>query len=154
MAKQITTNKKLDNNLFKITVGTVNKKSPKVFYITLTCWASLNDAETQNGEYVISMVDKQIKALINNASKEYEFAREIVCVDCSAEGLNSGKNAYMTIDITILQNKYLTFNEIYNIASDFMAKNQKAMLAIFADNNLIVTKNKQHDRVLHKSQVS
>ena len=152
MAKQITTSKKLNDDLFKITIGTVDKKSPKVFYITLTCWASLRNKEI-DGEEVIAAIDKQIKSLINSASKSHEFLQNIVCLDCSAEGLNNGKSAYMTIDITLLQNKYSTFSDVYDIATNFIMENYQNIVSIFENNNLKATKNKQHDRVLHKSQV-
>ena len=143
MAKKIATSKKLENDLFKIIIGTVDKKSPNVFYITLNCWVK-KDIDYENlGDSIVNRVDSRITNLVREATNEYGFEQSITCIDCSGEGLDSGKYSYMTIDITILQKKYNTFLDVYNLASNFINQNSDKLLSILTENNLRPTKNKQ-----------
>ena len=101
--KLIATKKKIENDDFKVTIGTTNKKRPVTFYMEFNGTASLVDKDVINGGLMkeLSLV---IKKISNSIVNEYSLEKcAIADIDFSEESLKNGKEAYLTIQFYFMQ---------------------------------------------------
>ena len=75
--KLIATKKKIENDDFKVTIGTTNKKRPVTFYMEFNGTASLVDKDVINGGLMkeLSLVIKKISNSIVNEYSLQELTR-------------------------------------------------------------------------------
>ena len=145
MAKDIMTKRDVENENFKITVGTTKKNDPKAFYIELSCFVSIKD----NNKYADDLdyqVSNSLKKLSHTISKYFNVKKDTLAgANMSLESIKSGKTSYFTAWIYLMQDTFEAkdFNSVYNIASEIIEKFIPKIEQILSDNNLEYRKNKK-----------
>lgn len=113
--KKINSEVKINNDLFKVKIGTTDKKNPEIVYIEIGCYISPNE----DGEYgpVIDGIEKKTNNFISKivgpntmCEKDYIFIFNV-----AEERITKKKKSYMEIQVflkLINEFKNVKFSEI------------------------------------------
>lgn len=90
---------------YKVSIGTIDNKSPKSMYITISAWGKPKIDGEINYSDVIRKMNKQLKtSLFNNISGSlFEPNRSIVDLDMRNSGISFNKKSYMNCEITLFK---------------------------------------------------
>lgn len=140
MMKLIATKKKIENDYFKVTIGTTNKKRPVTFYIEFNCLASLSDKESYTSDLMkeLSAAIKKISAAIVN---EYSMEKcSISDIDFSEESLKNGKDAYLTIQFYFLQLFTTDFGTLCEVCKSLVGNYSLIIKQKLSEHNIDIRK--------------
>ena len=128
---------KLNNyHNFNISIGTINKQSPKSLYIKISGWGNPMSEYNENYSRIIRRIDKRTKSLIYNTINTNKFNQNktMVDMDMRDSGIAYGKSSYMCCEITLYQHeKHLINSEFIitelndickNVISEVLNKNE------------------------------
>lgn len=140
MMKLIATKKKIENDYFKVSIGTTNKKRPVTFYIEFNCLASLSDKESYTSDLMkeLSAAIKKISAAIVN---EYSMEKcSISDIDFSEESLKNGKDAYLTIQFYFLQLFTTDFGTLCEVCESLVGNYSLIIKQKLSEHNIDIRK--------------
>jgi len=128
---------KLNNyNNFNISIGAIDKKTPKSLYIKISGWGNPISKNDENYIRIIRRIDKRVKSLIYNTINTNKFNQNktMVDMDMRDSGITYGKPSYMCCEITLYQyEKHLINSEFIltelndickNIINDVLSENE------------------------------
>jgi len=102
MMKKINSEAKIDNELFKIKIGTTDKKNPDIVYFEIGSYISPT-VEMDNYKKSIENVNKTTKSFLNQLFYSNELCENdfIFISDIADERISKGKKSYMEMQIYI-----------------------------------------------------
>jgi hypothetical protein len=109
---------KLNNhNNYNISIGAIDKKTPKSLYIKLSGWGNPISENDENYTRIIRRMDKRIKSLIYNTINTSKFNQNktMVDLDMRDSGIAYGKPSYMCCEITLFQHEEHLINSEFII---------------------------------------
>ena len=152
MARKINSEQTVDNDSFKLKVGTTDKKNPKTIYIDCGFFIEPKEEKDEYAEDIKDIEDeaKRLAKKISNAMKpntegERMFKKDFIFVFEVAETrVSYGKKSYTSTQLHLKQeDDMLNFNEITQYAkwlAEFFAKTLKRHIE---DAGFEVTKTKK-----------
>lgn len=118
--KKINSEVKIDNNLFKIKIGTTDKKNPNVIYVEIGSYISPIediDAYTLHIEEIEKSTKNYLTDLLNkNESYEKDF---IFISDVADERITKGKRSYIEMQIFVKPKLKLNCQKFSEISNKF-----------------------------------
>lgn len=121
MAKKINSERQIDNDLFKIKIGTINKKNPKVVYIDCGFFIEpkiekedYSDDINSLEEEIRKLSKKLTNAIMPQTDGKNLFKKDFIFVFEVAESrVSYGKKSYVSFQLHLKQNEeVLKFSEI------------------------------------------
>lgn len=100
--KKINSELKYDNDIFKIKIGTTDKKNPQTIYIEIGTYISPKE-EKNSYKTDIFYLDSELKKYTEKLLQDSQFLkREFIFVtDCPYERIIKGKNSYLEFQLFI-----------------------------------------------------
>ncbi len=106
--KEIKLNSKKNYN---ISTGTVDSKSPKSVYLSVSAWAQPKKEGVINYDYVVKSIHKKLRNLIHSNMELDEFlGYNILDLDIRESGIKFNKRSFMNCEITLFQVKARPIN--------------------------------------------
>lgn len=142
MMKLIATKRKVENDDFRVTIGTTNKKRPVTFYIEFNCIARISK------EWVVSNnltkdLSSAIKKISSSISNEYSMEKCMISdVDFSEESLRNGKDAYLTIQFYFMQLFTCDFNALCEVCKSIIGNYSPIIKMKLSEYNIEIRKSK------------
>ncbi len=123
MAKRLGIEKKIDNNNFKIKIGTLNKMNPNNLYIESGVFISPfeeKDDYASDTEFLEKSINDNIKNFIKS-NKLYD--KNYICsIEIPVERMKVGKNSYLSLQCHFKQTENLTIDEFLNKTIELSGK--------------------------------
>lgn len=140
------TEKKINNEKFRLKLGTINKKNPEVIYLEgKTFVTPLN-------------VDDNYTALLHKTKREFNFAINETLKSCNLferkfildfqianNGVMMNKKSFLTFQLLLRQNRLSVkqFKDIKNKSNSIIESLTKTLITLLEQNNFIVSKSKK-----------
>lgn len=106
--KKINSELKFNNGIFKIKIGTTNKKNPETIYIEIGAYISPKSEKKSYKSDIVSLDSELRKYTENLLSSSDHFKKDFILVtDCPYERMTMGKNSYFEIQLFLKPSKTL-----------------------------------------------
>lgn len=116
MIKKINSECKFNDNIFKMKIGTTNKKNPNTIYIELGTYITpISNKQTYSED--IDYLEKGIKTFVKTRLGRENMSKDfILIVDVADERINQNKKSYLEIQLFIKTGKTdnLSFKDLSN----------------------------------------
>ena len=105
MAKRLDVEKKLNNDTFKSSIGSVNRLNPISIYVSGKTYISPTEEMDEYGE-LIDALDKDLKSILKRYTAGNKFLNKtfISNLEVPKNGLKYGKNTYLFFQLFFSQN--------------------------------------------------
>ena len=105
MAKRLNVERKLDNNVFKAKIGSVNRLNPVSLYVSGKAYISPIEDREEYGES-IDLLDRDLKAILKRYTANNQFVNNVFIsnLEVPKNGLKYGKNTYLFFQLFFSQN--------------------------------------------------
>lgn len=123
MSKRLGVERKIEENGFKIKIGTLNKLNPTSVYIESGTFISPFE-EKEEYQTDTEFLEKSINDNIKNFIKQNKiFDKNYICAfELPSERMKVGKNSYLSIQCHLKQTGGLTTNEILDKTQELSSK--------------------------------
>jgi hypothetical protein len=99
------------NKNYNISSGTVDSKTPKSIYLSISAWAQPKKDGTINYDSVIKSIHKNLRGVIYDKVETEKFLKyNILDLDIRESGIKYNKRSFMNCEITLFQLNVLPIN--------------------------------------------
>lgn len=128
--KKINSEIKFNDGIFKVKIGTTNKKHPDIIYIEIGTYISPNEEKKSYKNDVFSL-DSEMRKYLDATLKSNEYLQDsfILVNDCPYERMEIGKKSYFEMQLFVKPEKKLfeigKFSDIALKINEFLISNVK-----------------------------
>lgn len=123
--KKINSEIKFNDGIFKVKIGTTNKKHPDIIYVEIGTYISPNEDKKSYKNDIFSL-DSELRKYIENKLCANEYLKDsfILVTDCPFERMEIGKKSYFEMQLFIKPDKKLfeegRFSDMASKIKDFL----------------------------------
>ncbi len=143
--KRLNSEKKINNSLFKIKIGTINKNHPNVVYFEGSTFISPLFESNDYNESIESIKKAFSKHLLSALSKNDIFLpKHIIDFDVRHKGVKSGKKSFLSFQCHFKQKGNIsTLSGIVDKSKDFIDNIISSLNEIILSNDFMISKTKK-----------
>jgi len=104
---------------YKVNIGTVDNKTPKSLYVTISAWGTPINLNDDNYSIAIKKLNKDIKKKVYEILPKnlFDGNRSIIDFEIKESGISNEKRSYMNCEITLYKlNNFKIQNNLINDA--------------------------------------
>lgn len=120
MAIRLNSEKRINNDLFKLKIGTTNKINPQIIYIEGKTFISPEEKKTNYSEELSTMRSTLVNSLSRSLTKTQLFVpnKYIIDFQVAKTGINPSKRSFLGFQL-MLKQKFAPFKKVSDVKDEY-----------------------------------